>query len=303
MTAATPDIELGIWANPSNSSVSRPPPAFDVGPPQLGIIGIPDRAIFALVDKALSELVVLPFDSITPSSRVVRNQGVNAVLALSGPLGGGFPVKYMVWGLASAMARMVTLNSFRNYRFPLRWNGHEVGHVWILYGTPRDGLTANRTADLGTISQPMKEPVTPISGSNTALQACNVQCNLIDITSNPPMSLNDAMMAIISGYTDIAPFNFSQQTPGARFQSVWPPFVGRFELLPVRPYGVDPPLLCWAEILRRALDSLALHAISRATQPQKMISCWDNHQVLVAVGKLTLNGQTATDARTNVSVA
>lgn len=134
LTGPTFHNDLAISTRPSGLSATLPPTGFTLGPAEVGTVSIDPRTVFSLVAHALGSLAAEPFESRISQPQI--HEHVGGRLTLSGPYtGGGFDVKYMVWGLTLVIRKMVDNSSFRNYRYNTKINGNSVGHVWIMYKT------------------------------------------------------------------------------------------------------------------------------------------------------------------------
>ncbi|KAL8864883.1 MAG: hypothetical protein Q9198_009585 [Flavoplaca austrocitrina] len=183
---------------------------------------------------------------------------------------------------------MVDINSFRNYRYNVKLNGNSVGHVWIMYKTPGEAL---QPLDFGAV----------IQGPNPNPFAVRVST-----IRGPALSFVDAMMAIISGLTDIAPHEMSSPVGGdlhrRRITSTWPPFRARFGLADVVPPSVTAPVWFKYQVVLQALKALAREVLISITIPQLRIDILYNRS-LWGAGVLMLIVPSQTKVDENITVA
>ncbi|KAL8656928.1 MAG: hypothetical protein Q9226_002434 [Calogaya cf. arnoldii] len=287
LTIPARNTGLDIGATPSALSASLPPVGFTIGDPEVGTVALSSYIVFQSITTALEELVASPFESRVSATRYYPY--ANLLLVLTGPSASAFDVKFMVWGLTLIIRRMVDLNSFRNYRFRLNWNGNSVGLVWLMYRTPRNGLDTNNTA-ISTIPQP----------SN--LDAIHVGIKATDLSTRafPPFTLNDAMMAIISGLTDIAPNDILRPVPHGHIVSTWPPSRGQFSLTSLVPQ--DTQVWFHYLVVLNTLRLLARQVLLRVLIPQMQITIYCN-SILCGSGSLILMGPSEIEAGANITVA
>ncbi|KAL8976120.1 MAG: hypothetical protein Q9205_007812 [Flavoplaca limonia] len=298
LTGPTPHNDLAVATKPSGLSATLPPPGFTLGPAEIGTVPVYIRTVFALVNDALGSLAAEPFES--RISRPQIYESPNARLALSGPHDrGGFDVKHMVWALTLVIRRMVDINSFRNYRYNAKLNGNSVGHVWIMYKTPGEGSAANSTALTATL-QPLDLGAV-IQGPNPNPFAVRVST-----IRGPVLSFVDAMMAIISGLTNIAPHDMSSPVGGdlhpSRITSTWPPFRARFGLANLVPPSVTAPVWFKYEVVLQALKALAREVLISIRIPQLQIDILYNRS-LWGAGVLMLIVPSQTKVDENITVA
>ena len=222
-----------------NFSANLPPTdfSFDV---TKGSRDADSRGCFWLALKAVSDLAKHPFDGTFPGSWMSKYpHDHRLMLVLSGSNVAEFKVKYMIWGLLSAIKYMNDRDEFQNYQFTLRWHRQVVGSI-IFVRTLRNSLDGNNTtinhAQLNAGSLAMPAPK----------QRLNVTFDFKIGWERPhePLEFKEAMMTLISGFSDVATHDLSQRVSNDAFGTVWPPYGAIFELKSVAPaplwftYGV-----------------------------------------------------------------
>ena len=203
----------------SNISAILPPRefSFDIDSSS-GSISIRKYGVFATTLKAFFTLVKEPPDWQSRSPIIVQvPKYPGVVLRLSGPHQGTFGASYIIWGLTLAIKYMVDCNEFRNWQFVLRWRGQYVGMVWFMDKSPQEGPEA--TPSSNAISLHLND-----DAPNT------VAIFTIDDVAGPALNLNEVMMVIVGGFTDIAHHVPTDRVPGSRFTTSFEPYRARFDL-------------------------------------------------------------------------
>ncbi|KAL8897643.1 MAG: hypothetical protein Q9192_002473 [Flavoplaca navasiana] len=120
------------------------------------------------------------------------------------------------------------------------------------------------------------------------------------------LSFVDAMMAIISGLTDIPPHDMSSPVGGdlhpGRITSTWPPFRGRFELADIVPPSATAPVWFKYKVVHQALKALAQEVFISIRTPQLRIYILYNRS-LWGTGVLALIAPSQTKVDEKITVA
>ncbi|KAL9605308.1 MAG: hypothetical protein Q9179_001482 [Wetmoreana sp. 5 TL-2023] len=250
-----------LYTPPSNLSALKPPREFTYNLAG-GSVPLNNRGCFQLTIHALATLVKAQYVSREPTSTYLRVPSAPGMaLSLSGVhQGGGFDVRFMIWGLTLAIKRMVDQERFRNWRFTLRWRGDLVGTLWYFYESSHDGVEGNGP---------------PIWENTTRIELPTVPSRLVDENAggitfgieevhDSNLRLNDVMMVIVSGLTDIAVHDMENQVRQDRFETFFVRYNARFRLWP----DVQPPASpTWFtyEVVRSALQTVASGYLQQET--------------------------------------
>ncbi|KAL8829032.1 MAG: hypothetical protein Q9191_002243 [Dirinaria sp. TL-2023a] len=209
---------------PSNVSARLPPQgfAFEVSG---GTRPLNERGCFGVAISAFSDLAYSQLDSVSPAAKSYQLlQYPDIILNLAGPRGRGFTVKYMIWGLTTAMKYMVDYHEFQNWRFDLKWQRNLVGTIWFVYGGRREKIEGNYTAGFQNVTgSGLSTGFLRLKGRNNA----RVSFHWL---SGSDLSFEEVMMVIIGGFTDLAVVDITQRVTGDRFVAVFPPYRTRFDL-------------------------------------------------------------------------
>ena len=244
-----------------------------------GVKPLSDRECFGITISALADLAHAPFYSQFPSTRYYQLPGhLDLVLILAGHLNKKFHVKYMIWGLTTAIKHMVDNNQFRDWRFILSWRNKPVGTISFFHVTPSVGIPWNDTA----VTQNRTE-----SGLLEILLGITSPSDLTVSFYWVPgndLNLSQVMMVIVGGLTDLAIYDIHQEISGSRFVTIFVPYRTRFGLhidtrsAPAHWFTYE--IVC-ATLLRIA----SFYLEHQACKPLYM-QLWTNQQ-FVATGALT----------------
>lgn len=234
----------------SNFSATLPPTDFTIevsgGSLILGNVGV-----FILTLDTLGGLAKLPYDRRTPKFivRQVRTVPGIAVSMRGQYPDGGFAIKHMIWGLTLAFKHMVDRNQFRNWHFTLRLRNTVVGDLW--YETRPQDTESNDLPTWMNLTQNELVIPQPV----TANENVEFDISIQDIPGGD-LNLNDIMMVLIGGLTDIAIHNFHQKVSDDYFETWFAPYRANIELLPAAP-PPSSPLWFTYETVRWVLGKLA----------------------------------------------
>ncbi|KAL8723900.1 MAG: hypothetical protein Q9181_007096 [Wetmoreana brouardii] len=226
-----------------NVSAVLPPAEFTIDASD-GSVALGDKNCFLLTIKALITIAKLPFNARTRAQEhVYARAAPGMVLILSGPLDdGGFGVGYIVWGLTLAIRHMVDHAQFSNLRFTLRLRGQFVGTVWYRYmwnAASPSSIEGNQTSSISKSlirnDLAMAQHIVN-DDENTVIEFA------IRGLPDGRMDLNEAMMVIVGGFTDVAVRDLDEQISARRYVSNFPPFRAIFELCPAPP---PPAVASW----------------------------------------------------------
>ncbi|KAL8645981.1 MAG: hypothetical protein Q9226_007057 [Calogaya cf. arnoldii] len=207
-------------------SVRLPPPRFAITAAS-GTKPIRDRDIFELSIKVLSQVALTPFGISYRAHVYTVPNAPNIGLGVGGP-GARHFTNYTVWGLTLATKYMVDNNSFRNWRFKLYYGTVFVGQIWYVNGNPilnvNDTNTTNDPAlpPQTQITQ-LQDPQIPTLGAVPAIQ-------FWPSGPGPQPTLNEVMMTIISGLSEIAPYDKDQKIANNYFSTNFAPYRGTLEI-------------------------------------------------------------------------
>ena len=221
------EVEREIPTSQAANVSARLPPqgfAFEV---YSGGSPLDERKCFAVAISAISDLARQNFYSRLPSAKSYQlPEYPDVALSLTGPGGRGFYVKYMIWGVTTAIKYMVDHNQFTNLHFALMWQGNLVGSVWFIYLTGRESIEGNHTV----VSKNLNG-LAPSTGFLRAISQNDMSVSFNWLPGDD-LSFEEVMMVIIGGFTDLAIFDISQPVSGNRFVAVFPPYRTRFGLHP-----------------------------------------------------------------------
>ncbi|KAL8717736.1 MAG: hypothetical protein Q9225_005047 [Loekoesia sp. 1 TL-2023] len=218
----------------SNVSAMLPPADFAIevngGSQIFGNVGV-----FLLTLDSLGTLAKLPYDRRTPKSLIDRLRTVPGIaIRMKGQYPqGGFAIKHMIWGLTLAFKHMVDRNQFRNWHFTLRLRNTIVG--FLSYESSPEDAEPN---DFPTwIDLAQNELVIPQPATDN--ENINFDITIKDIPGSN-LNLNDVMMVMIGGITDIAIHDFDQKVSNDYFGTWFTPYRAYMELSPSAPPPSSP---------------------------------------------------------------
>ncbi|KAL8738767.1 MAG: hypothetical protein Q9181_000484, partial [Wetmoreana brouardii] len=257
-------------ASPSNLSALKPPRefTFDLAG---GSVPLNKRGCFQLTIIALATLAKAPYVSREPASTYLRIPSAPAMaLSMSGLYpGGGFDVRFMIWGLTLAIKRMVDQERFLNWRFTLRWRGDLAGTLWYFYDRSYDGIGGASVWENATQTELPTVP-SKLGDKN----AGGITFGIEELPGRP-LYLNDVMMAIVSGLTEIAVYDMEQQVREDYFETVFARYNAKFRLWPAERPSVPPTWFTY-EVVRLALQIMAWGYLQRVTTRPIQISIFRN---------------------------
>ena len=243
----------------SNFSVSPPPRDFTI---QVNVGSIPLGRItcFEATVTALSQLSELDFNARSTTKQIIRPAAYQArrlALYLAGPYRrGGFDNRYIIWGLTLAMECMTGRNGFMDHQFVLYWQGARVGLITFAYEDPNPSVGANDSAPLLSSVQANLTTGTSKSASRNFNIVYTIHEN-----RGPDLVLNDVLMVIVGGFTDIAPRNMIELVDNRLFETIFPPYTASFQLAPSP--GTSSTAWFTYDVVRHALSDLAKWYLSR----------------------------------------
>ncbi|KAL8724457.1 MAG: hypothetical protein Q9166_007942 [cf. Caloplaca sp. 2 TL-2023] len=255
-----------ITTSAENKALSIAPPRFSaVLPPadftfvvasggDTGTVPIANTDIFGLSIAALAALARAPPETHFAAKRYRIPRDPNIGLSLGGP-GRGFDSKYMIWGLTLATKYMVDRSQFRNWLFTLQYRNQNVGQIWFIRANPPTGtpIEAGNTTDSREISQR-----TDLAGASSEIENLHAVPDIdIQNISGAVMTLNEVMMVIISGLSDVAFHDKSQRIQTNFFVTRFAPYRGRLTMSFPWPRLLSPAWCTWGFMLE-VLQKLAL---------------------------------------------
>ncbi|KAL8922329.1 MAG: hypothetical protein Q9172_003621 [Xanthocarpia lactea] len=224
---AVPDGSMALSTAPSELSATLPPAEFTISAendPPGGAHAMDNRDVFRLSVAALAALAQAPVDSTISSKyyQIPRDTGIG--LRLGGP-GGTFESRNMIWGLTLATKYMVDHNSFQNWRFTLYLGDMVVGLIWYTNVDTHEEFVSKSTNDRGIFRR--TEIAEAQSGVKDLKVALNIEINDI---KGPVLTLNQVMMVVVSGLSDIALYNVNQRVPYNEFMTAFASYRGKLFL-------------------------------------------------------------------------
>ncbi|KAL8888445.1 MAG: hypothetical protein Q9215_004123 [Flavoplaca cf. flavocitrina] len=233
-------------------SATLPPPGFAIRVSG-GSKPIHNHDVFKLSVKALATFAVNSFDRSYRANVLQLHKDAKIALALGGP-GTNFLANYTIWGITLATKYMVDQHSFRNWRFQLYWQQNYVGQIWYVNGhqisTP-SAIDALRTSGQEVLWQTNNTTTQPEIANLGA--APNIRIAPIQ---GPALTLNEVMMTIISGLSDLAPHNKDQRVQNTRFITNFAPYRGRIDIGFSWPPQLSPPWYTYSFLIQ-LLEGLA----------------------------------------------
>lgn len=167
---------------------------------------------------AMADLAALDFESSTDESLVIKKPRTGGmILTLSDPNHprGGFKIKYMVWGLLSAIRYMDGRGEWRNYRFTFKWQGKIVGS--LIFVGARNSAVVDEWF-----------PPSLLTDSSNANAVLSFQIRWSPVPVRMPF--NDVMMSLIGGLSDLATHDLDDRIDQSKWQTAFPPYDARIEL-------------------------------------------------------------------------
>ncbi|KAL8900625.1 MAG: hypothetical protein Q9192_000969 [Flavoplaca navasiana] len=226
--------DTSLTPSPTNSaftlaqpelSVTLPPSSFSIrvfG----GTKPINSQDVFRLSISAFATLAAKSFDRSYRANILLLHRDPKIALALGGP-GANFLANYTVWGITLATAYMVG-HSFRNWRFELYWQQQLVGQIWYVNGHQLSTPLVSDALDTDD------QQVTWRNKSTIAqYQVANLgAAPAIWILPIPGflLTLNEVMMTIIGGLSDLAPHDTDQRVPKNKFFTRFAPYRARIDI-------------------------------------------------------------------------
>lgn len=212
-----------------------------------------NQDVFKLSVKALATLAVNSFDRSYQANVLQLHKDAKIALALGGP-GTNFLPNCTIWGITFATKYMVDHRSFCNWRFQLYWQQNFVGQIWYVNGhqifapLAIDALSASgQELPWQTNSTTTRSEVADFGA------APNIR---ITPVQGPKITLNEVMMAIISGLSDVAPHNKDQRVQNHGFVTNFVAYRGRIDIGFSWPPQLSPPWYTYSFLIR-LLDGLA----------------------------------------------
>ncbi|KAL8946639.1 MAG: hypothetical protein Q9222_006996 [Ikaeria aurantiellina] len=138
----------------------------------------------------------------------------------------------MVWGLLLAVRWMdVRDDGWRNHRFKLSWQGQgrEVGDIVFVAGSGGGGGGGGGGDDAATVDDD-DDNGAPEKLMLPATETTNASANaMIDFRTGwgeggAHIPFTDVMMALISGFSDLAPFDLDEDISTREWGTSWPPY-------------------------------------------------------------------------------
>lgn len=220
---------------PPELSATLPPPGFRISIAN-GNKPIPALNVFQLTITLLAALAASPAKRFAANtSKVSPTSQIG--LAVGGP-GARFTANYTIWGLTLASKYMVD-HGFRNWRFPLYWQNQPVGQLWYLNGYPIVEASSNNStqdddgeeaaaAEISTGAEwsaaaPSKELAAPLGVAIPSIE-------FLPSPPGPPPTPTQVMMVIISGLSEIAPYDKDERIRNNRFFTTFAPYRGRLAI-------------------------------------------------------------------------
>ncbi len=227
LKSALPAGSMALSSTPPELSATLPPAEFTLNAendPPGGARAMDNRDVFRLSVAALAALAQAPVDSTFSSKyyQIPRDTGIG--LRLGGP-GGNFQSRNMIWGLTLATKYMVDHNSFQNWRFTLYSGNMIVGLIWYMNIDTHEEL-GSRSTDDGEIFRR-----TEIAEAQSGVEDLKVALNIeINDLKGPLLTLNQVMMVVVSGLSDIALYDVDQPVPYNEFMTAFASYRGKLFL-------------------------------------------------------------------------
>ncbi len=270
---ATSPAEVPVNTS-SSLSMTLPPSDFTIEA-TVGTVKLDRRGVFPLTIVVLGLLAALsPNDSVKPRDYKARDiTGMSLATSGTGPQG-QLLAQHTIWGLILAIKYMKDRQSFRNWRFTLRWQGNVVGTLLYLYKNARDSIGASETPSamdlLQTNTSLLAPPGIPVDDVRTVLSIRPVEAVVIDY--------DDAMMAVAGGMADLATHRMYEHVVTDCFYSNWLPYAGTFAVYstPPVPASLQPDWFKY-HVVSQVLAKLAItYSSPRSTMcrlPYRMVCC------------------------------
>ncbi|KAL9636887.1 MAG: hypothetical protein Q9204_002086 [Flavoplaca sp. TL-2023a] len=203
-------------------SATLPPPSFSIrvfG----GTKPITSQDVFRLSISSLTILAAKSFDLSYRANILSLRRDGKIALALGGP-GTYFLPNYTIWGITLATEYMVG-HSFRNWRFELYWQQALVGQIW--YVNAHQMSTPSVTDALNIDDQQVLwQTKSIIAQSEVANLGVAPAIGILPIPGFL-LTLNEVMMTIIGGLSDLAPHDADQRVPQNKFFTRFAPYRAR----------------------------------------------------------------------------
>ncbi|KAL8913351.1 MAG: hypothetical protein Q9171_001828 [Xanthocarpia ochracea] len=243
---ALPAGIIALSTTPPELSATLPPADFTLSAendPPGGARAIDNRDVFRLSVAALAALAQAPVDSTFSSKfyQIPRDPSIG--LRLGGP-GGTFESRNMIWGLTLATKYMADHNSFQNWRFTLHLEDMIVGVIWYINEGNNEEFESRSTNDREIFRR------TEIAEAQSGVEGLKVGADIeIKDLQGPVLNLNQAMMVVVSGLSDIALYDVNQRVPNNEFVTAFPSYRGRLFLSFPWPAGSPPAWFTYRFIL------------------------------------------------------
>ena len=210
---------------------------------------------------AVADLAKEPFDSSLEQAWMIKKPSSGGIFVLlSNPTHpqGGFEVKYMIWGLLSAIRYMDAQNLFRGFRFKLKWQERDVGT--IIFGGGRRYSNFEGAANFSSTTLP------PASSQPNRILDFQVGWN----TPDNPLPFNDVMMALIGGFSELVIHGMSDQVQGSSWRTAFPPYESSVEMR-----SLIPNVPWWTyDVIFDALAQLFHWYITHPPQDSRSAYIW-----------------------------
>ncbi|KAL8942678.1 MAG: hypothetical protein Q9216_001532 [Gyalolechia sp. 2 TL-2023] len=270
---------------PYGLSATLPPADFQLsvaaGAPS-GDRTISNRDVFRLSLTALGFLTKAPISSHLAAKHFVIRGGTNIGVGLGGP-GGQFDSNYTIWGLVLATEYMVDRNAFGNWRFALHWRNQFVGQIWFFNGNRPSGIEADSTHD-----RDMSRRTEVIEAQiEVGIPGAFPDVDIMEI-QGPVLTLNEVMMVVISGFSDIASHDRNERVLSNRFNTAFPPYGGKLTMsFPWPP--LSGPAWFTYDFVRYMLQKLALYYLSQPNyRPIRILLVQPGGGQRIGLGLLTV---------------
>ncbi|KAL8858729.1 MAG: hypothetical protein Q9178_004817 [Gyalolechia marmorata] len=205
---ALPAGSMALSITPPELSATLPPAEFTISAendPPGGARAMENRDVFRLSVAALAALAQAPVHSTFTSKYYQIPRDPSIGLRLGGP-GGTFESRNMIWGLTLATKYMVDHDSFQNSRFTLYLENVIVGLIWYINEDTHEEFESKSTNDRGIFRR------TEVAEGQSGVEDLKVALNIkINNLKGPVLTLNQAMMVVVSGLSDIALYDVNQR--------------------------------------------------------------------------------------------
>ncbi|KAL8711736.1 MAG: hypothetical protein Q9220_003907 [cf. Caloplaca sp. 1 TL-2023] len=244
----------------TNISANLPPSDFHLTLSLPGPKPLPSRTILYLILHAVADLAQEPYDSVTATSLVIKKSNSGGImLVLSDPEHpqGGFKVKEMVWGLLMAARWMDARGEWQNHRFQLSWRGKGVGNIIFVAGGGGGDVVDDGGGAGVTAREVLEGPAVPTTMNFSANAVLDFRTGWdTSPTGAAHIPFIDVMMALISGFSDLAPHNMDERVETPEWGTSWPPYEASVRLKVVGPGAGLVPAWWTCAVVHRALGAL-----------------------------------------------